>query len=74
MELCRSEKCDYCTNDAGFGVKFKICGHWMCGNCIVKRSIRIPHILGKDTMLCSRCGKDTWLDHDAVLARAQGFG
>jgi hypothetical protein len=74
MGFFSSDKCDCCGAKVNTGMKSKHCGHWICSNCIVQRSTRTSHMLGVDTMLCPVCGKDTGINHDAIVARMQGRG
>ncbi len=72
MGFFSSDICDSCGAKVKTGVKSKTCGHWICANCIVQRSARTSHFIGKDTMLCPTCGEDTGMHHDAIIARVQG--
>ena len=74
MGFFSSDVCDCCGAKVDTGVKSKVCGHWICANCIVQRSSRTSHFFGQDTMLCPSCGQDTGMQHDAVIARVQGRG
>jgi len=64
--------CGSCGNEVKSGVKGRKCNHWICCNCIIQKSARTTHWLGKDTMLCPTCGKDSGWLHDDIIKRCQG--
>lgn len=69
MGLFSSNKCDCCGNKVKTGIRSKHCRHWICANCIVQKSARTSHFLGKDTMLCPNCGEDTGIIHAEIIER-----
>lgn len=62
-------RCESCNGKVSKGLKSKNCGHWICGACLSRRSQRVSHMLGKDTLACVACGRDTGLLYDKVLDR-----